>query len=155
MTVRQMTVRPVTVRPVPALGVGLVVAVVDFVGLLPGWWWLSSVVAFLAALLLRGTAVFWWMVLGSLVGWTAMLLWHGGTDIGRIGNLVGELALNTTGLGWAVITATYLLDLLLTLTAGWLGRQVRHIISSPANRPPDHEPHHPSRTQPHQPQPEP
>ena len=113
--------------PVRAFGVVVVVAAIDFLGLLPGWWWLTSVVAFLAALLLRGAAVFWSMVLGSLVGWTAMLLWHGGGDIGRIGDLVGELALNNTGLGWAVVILTYLLVLLLTLTAGWLGSAVRRL----------------------------
>ncbi|HEY4455762.1 MAG TPA: hypothetical protein VGN81_15725 [Pseudonocardiaceae bacterium] len=113
--------------PVRAIGVVLVVAAVDFLGLLPGWWWLTSVVAFLAALLLRGAAAFWWMVLGSMVGWTAMLLWHGGGDIARIGDLVGELALNASGLGWAVLILTYLLILLLTLTAGWLGSAVRRL----------------------------
>lgn len=118
-----------TVRPVLAIGVCVVVAAVDFLGLLPGWWWLTSVVAFLAALLLRGAAAFWWMVLGSLVGWTAMLLWHGGSDIPRIASLVGELAVNTSGLGWAVVVLTYLLVLLLALTAGWLGSQLRRVVT--------------------------
>jgi hypothetical protein len=119
---------PVRTRPALAACVGLAVAVADFLGLLPGWWWLTSVVAFLAALLLRGAAAFWWMVLGSLVGWTAMLLWHGGSDLGRIANLVGELAVNASSLGWAVIVLTYLLVLLLTLTAGWLGNRLRRLI---------------------------
>jgi hypothetical protein len=117
-----------TVRPVLAIGAGVVVAAVDFLGLLPGWWWLTSVVAFLAALLLRGAAAFWWMVLGSLAGWTAMLVWHGGSDISRIANLVGELAVNASGVGWAVVVLTYLLALLLALTAGWLGTQLRRLI---------------------------
>ena len=116
-------------RPLLTIGVGLAVAVVDFLGLLPGWWWLTPLVAFVVALLLRGPAPFWSMVLGSLVGWTVMLLWHGGSGIGRIADLVGDLALGSGGLGWAVISLTGLLVLLLSLTAGWLGGQVRRLIA--------------------------
>lgn len=131
-----MTAPPRT-RPVLAVGAGIAAAALDFLGLLPGWWWLTSVVAFLAVLLLPGAAVFWWTVLGSLVGWTAMLLWHGGGDLGRIADLVGELALNAKGLGWAVISLTYLLALLLALTAGWLGGQVRRLVGGSRGVEPD------------------
>jgi hypothetical protein len=116
-------------RPLLAIGAGVAVAVVDFLGLLPGWWWLTPLVAFVAALLLRGPAAFWAMVLGSLVAWAAMLLWHGGGDIARIASLVGDLALGSSGLGWAVITLTGLLALLLSLTAGWLGGQIRRLVA--------------------------
>jgi hypothetical protein len=116
-------------RFLPALGVGLVVAAVDFVGLLPGWWWLTPAVAFLVAVLLRGAAAFCWMVLGSLAGWTVMLFWHGAGSINRIANLVGDIALNTGGQAWLIITATFLLALLLALTAGWFGSALRRLVT--------------------------
>jgi hypothetical protein len=116
-------------RPLPALGVGLLVAAADFAGLFPGWWWLTPALAFLVALLLRGVAVFWFLVLGSLVGWAVMLFWHGAGSINRIADLVGDIALNTGGKGWLVITATFVLAFLLAVTAGWLGNAVRRLVT--------------------------
>jgi hypothetical protein len=111
-----------------ALGVLLASAVLDFLGLLPGWWWVTLAVAFLVGLLLRGFWVFWLMVLGALIGWTAMLLWHGGGDISRIATLVGDIALNAPAHGWAAFVLTYGLALLLPLAGGWFGGAVRRLV---------------------------
>ncbi|HEX3649611.1 MAG TPA: hypothetical protein VHV49_14390 [Pseudonocardiaceae bacterium] len=115
-------------RVLTSFGVVLGTAAIDCAALLPGWWWITPLLAFLASLLRRGAPVFWLATLGALLGWVAMLLWHGGGNTGRIADVVGDIAFGTTGRGALVIAATMLLAGLLAMSGGWLGGALRRSL---------------------------
>ncbi|MEW2508376.1 hypothetical protein AB0878_48750 [Amycolatopsis sp. NPDC047767] len=117
-------------RPTRSLAwpaVVVVVGVLDFATLLPGWWWATAVVALAGGLLLRGGPAYLAVVLGSVAGWAGALFVSAGAEAGRLADLVGVVATGESGQGWLAVTATAVTALALATTAAWLGGALRRL----------------------------
>jgi hypothetical protein len=104
-----------------------VVAVLDLACLSLGWWWAIAVVGLAVAAVAAGRRPLSALVLGTLAAAAVSLVWQGGARTLDVADLTGAMALNTRGLGWAVIAATLAYTLLLVLTGAWLGAATRRV----------------------------
>ncbi|GAA3816026.1 hypothetical protein GCM10022226_40960 [Sphaerisporangium flaviroseum] len=98
---------------------------VDLIALSLGWWWVIPLTGLAVAAAVPGRAAFTAMLAGTLMAGAASLVWQGGARTLDVADLTGAIALNTRGLGWAVVAATLVYIVLLAVAGAWLGAAVR------------------------------
>jgi hypothetical protein len=104
-------------------------AVIDGIALIPGWWWATLVVGVAVAATVRGVTALAALLVGTLVGWTAMLLIQGAGHLDQIAGVVGAVATGERGQAWLAFTVTYVTAGLLALGGAWLGAAVRRLLN--------------------------
>ncbi|SFR29117.1 hypothetical protein SAMN04488564_11741 [Lentzea waywayandensis] len=110
--------------------VAVAVAALDAAALLVGWWWVTALVAALVVYRFAGKRVLLAVLAGTAVAWGASMVAQAGTRMSAVGDLVAAMALNTRGLGWAVVGVSLVYALLLALAGSWVGGVVRRLRRS-------------------------
>jgi Na+/H+ antiporter NhaC len=115
---------------------------VDLAALTMGAWWVIVLTGLVVGVAVPGRAAFTAMIAGTVAAGAASLVWQGGARTLDIADLTGAIALNTRGLGWAVLAVTLVYIALLALAGGWLGAAARRAVAGV--RPAPAEPTEPS-----------
>jgi hypothetical protein len=123
------TGKPRAGRPV-LLAVLAATAIVEFGTLGLGWWWIAPLAGLAVAAVLPGRWPVAAVAAGTVLAWTASLLWQSEGRALDVADLVGAMALNARGLGWAIVAVTLLYAVLLTLTGAWLGAAARRFAAA-------------------------
>ncbi|NUP77248.1 MAG: hypothetical protein HOV96_06840, partial [Nonomuraea sp.] len=89
------------------------VAVLDLACLSFGWWWAVALAGLAVAVAAPGRRPLLALLAATLAAAAVSLVWQGGARTLDVADLTGAMALNTRGLGWAVIAATLAYTLLL------------------------------------------
>jgi hypothetical protein len=116
------------------IAVAVLVVIVEFLGNNLGLWWITLAVGVAVGLVLRRGALAG-LLLGTLAAWALGILTQAGGQTLGIARVVSAFALNTSGLGWAVLALTFVYALLLALCGTWIGAAARR--ASGSRRPAD------------------